>query len=108
MRCNEESKLGFFLEKACEKMRREGVGVVLVLALLCGLMLRELVILPQLPKVSEVGSLLLAMWKSIYFKTLYLMKIFPFCKQQMLEEIISKTYIRMIKCDDHAKVFHGI
>ena len=56
MRCREKKKARLFLKKACEKMRREGVGVVLVLALLCGLMLRELVLLPQLPKVSEVGS----------------------------------------------------
>ena len=57
MICSEESELGFFsLKKAREKMRREGVGVLLVLALLCGFMVRELVLLRQLPKVSDVGS----------------------------------------------------
>ena len=56
MICSEESELGFFsLKKAREKMRREGVGVLLVLALLCGFMVRELLLLRQLPKVSEIG-----------------------------------------------------
>ena len=33
-------------------MRREGAGVLLVLAILCGLTVRELVLIPHLPQVS--------------------------------------------------------
>ena len=40
------------LKKAGEKMRREGAGVLLVLAILCGLTVRELVLIPHLPQVS--------------------------------------------------------
>ena len=61
------------LKKAGEKMRREGAGVLLVLLLLCGLVVRELFLLCQLPKV----------WM-------------PEVKQ-MISKIIFKSHFEMVK-----------